>query len=112
MFIFSWLERLAAGVFVMVFLIVGAWLMQAFGVPPDAVANFFANKILYDVAVAGSLLPYLAALVFLAGLVFVLAHHREFAILSGAATIVLVILSFAWYLGFHAWVTQHLTRAA
>lgn len=112
MFVFSWLERLAAGVFVMVALIVGAWLLQAFRVPPDAVSNFFAGKILYDIAVFGPLLPYLAALVALAGLVFVLAHHKEFAILSGVATIALIILSFAWYLGLHAWVTAHLAAVA
>jgi hypothetical protein len=108
MFIVSWLERLAAGVFVMAFLVIGGWLLQAFGVPPSAVADFVAGKILYDIAVLGPLLPYLAALVGMAGLVFILAHHREFAVLSGISTLLLSVAAFAWHLGIGAWVATHL----
>jgi hypothetical protein len=108
MFVFAWLERLAAGVFVMVGLFVGGWLLQAFRVPPDAVAKFFEGKVLYDLAVLGPLLPFLAVLVGMAGLVFILAHHREYAILSGISVLILIVGTFAWHLGFGAWVTSQL----
>ncbi len=112
MFVFSWLERLAAGIFVMAFLIVGGWVLQAFNVPPEAAANFFASKVLYDVAVLGSLLPYLAALVGMAGVIFMLAHHREYAVLSWAFSGLFIVAAFAWNLGLNSWVAAHLARLA
>lgn len=112
MFVFSWLERLAAGVFVMVFLIVGGWVLQAFNVPPEAAANFIAGKILYDVAVLGPLLPYLVVLIAMSGLVFMLAHHKEYAILSWVFAGLFLLVAFAWRMGISTWVAAHLARLA
>jgi hypothetical protein len=106
------LAELPAAVFVVAILILGGWMLQAFGVKPEDISLWLSLRVLYDMELAVVLLPWLAVLAFLTGLVFMVAQHHAAALIAAGLGAALIAIDILWHVGVGDWVTAHLSGAA
>lgn len=103
------LGRLPAAVFVVLALLFLPWLGETLHWQPNAPAVWVGDKLLWDFAAFVALMPFLAGLAFLVGVVFMVAHHHYAAMAAGGLTLAFIVIDLVWHLtGLGAWATGHL----
>jgi len=101
-------DRIPLVVYLALFLLGGAWVMQGLRIPPEAIAAFLGGKVIWLVVLTAAVAPLAAAFAGVLAVIYMIGHHHAGAIAAGISAGLLVALKLLWMVGLGGWVMGHL----